>query len=91
MLGLKERVMRKNSILSRRMGGQAIFLCLLGLLLNADVQAQIYRPGSIVTNFTVYARRAWVTPAGRLVNPGFPITLSDFAGHVVFFEFFDPT
>jgi hypothetical protein len=53
--------------------------------------ARPYEVGDIVTNFTVYTRVKWTSPAGKIFMAGSPIRLSDFAGQIVFFEFFDPT
>jgi len=50
-----------------------------------------YRPGDVLTNFTLYARLPWTNVSGQVFPSNSPIRLSDFAGHVVFFEFFDPT
>jgi len=57
-----------------------------------SIQAQSFQKvGQVVTNFTLYMRRAWTNQTGRAFSPGAPVRLSDFAGTVVFFEFFDPT
>ena len=53
--------------------------------------AAYYQPGQAVTNFTVYTRRSWTDSTGKAFAPGSPIRLSDFAGKVIFVEFFDPT
>ncbi len=85
--------MKTNGLVSRKISGVAALL--LGLAFGADLepaQAQpYYKLGQIVTNFTLYTRRAWTNDAGREFAPGTPLRLSDFAGHIVFFEFFDPT
>jgi len=47
--------------------------------------------GQVVTNFTLYTRNQWTNDAGRIFPEDTPVKLSDFAGHIVFFEFFDPT
>ena len=64
------------------------------MLLSAGIegaQAQYYRVGQVVTNFMVHSRRAWTNSAGKAFAPGSPVRLQDFAGKVVFAEFFDPT
>ena len=68
-------------------------LAILGLLLSLELaHGQYYKAGQIVTNnFTVYARRAFTNLAGQVFQSGFPVRLADFAGYVVFVEFFDPT
>lgn len=67
-------------------------LCALACLTGLESPgAQYYQVGQIVTNFTVYTRLLWTSPSGQVFNPGSPMCLSDFAGHVVFIEFFDPT
>lgn len=53
--------------------------------------AAYYQPGQVVTNFTVYTRRSWTDSSGKTFAPGSPMRLSDFAGKVIFVEFFDPT
>ena len=70
------------------------YLCVLLLSLTAGLlssSALPYQVGDIVTNFTVYTRVKWTSPAGKIFMAGSPIRLSDFAGQIVFFEFFDPT
>ena len=54
-------------------------------------QAAFYQPGQVVTNFAIYTRRAWTDSTGKAFVPGSPIRLSDFAGKIIFVEFFDPT
>jgi hypothetical protein len=68
-------------------------LCLLLTLVGGvfPSEAAYYQAGQVVTNFTIYTRRAWSDSAGRTFAPGAPIRLSDFAGKVIFVEFFDPT
>lgn len=77
--------MRKSGIL-------AALLLVLALQLGVEsARAQLYQVGQVVNNFTLYARRPWTNLAGRVFNPGAPLQLTDMAGYVVFFEFFDPT
>ena len=57
-----------------------------------SVRAQnLQNVGQIVTNFSLYTRNQWTNDAGHIFPEDTPVKLSDFAGHVVFFEFFDPT
>jgi hypothetical protein len=69
----------------------AIGLLLLIASASQSAYAQYYRVGQIVTNFTVHSRRAWTNSVGKAFVPGSPVRLEDFAGKVVFAEFFDPT
>jgi hypothetical protein len=82
----------KTHGLARILGLAALFLG-LGLNRGLDaVQAQpYYKVGDTVTNFTLYTRRQWTNQTGRVFVPGTPLQLSDFAGSIVFLEFFDPT
>lgn len=72
----------------------ALHSCVLMLSFTAGLfpcGARTYEVGDIVTNFTIYTRTKWTSPAGKIFTPGSPIRLSDFAGQIVFLEFFDPT
>jgi thiol-disulfide isomerase/thioredoxin len=51
-------------------------------------QAATYRVGDIVTNFTLVARRPFTRADGTPVPAGARVHLSDFAGRVVFLEWF---
>lgn len=53
-----------------------------------SAQAATYRVGDIVTNFTFVARRQFTRPDGTVVAPGGTVRLSDFAGRIVFLEWF---
>ena len=78
--------------LAKIFGLAALFLN-LGLLdecESAPVQPY-YKVGDTIPNFTLYTRRQWTNETGRVFMPGTPLRLSDFAGSIVFFEFFDPT
>jgi hypothetical protein len=52
--------------------------------------AATYIPGDVVEDFSFVTRRDWVTDLGQLVPAGAPLRLSDFAGKIVFIQFFDP-
>lgn len=52
------------------------------------VQAATYRVGDVVTNFTFVARRQFTRPDGTTAPAGSTVALSDFAGRVVFLEWF---
>ena len=76
----------------RRHGTLLVLLAALAFLPNINTaQADLYRAGQIVSNFTVYARLPFTNMAGRVFSPGMPVRLTDLAGYVVFAEFFDPT
>lgn len=51
-------------------------------------QAAIYKVGDIVGDFTLYARRPVTNDLGQVTPIGSPVRLSDFAGKIVFIEFF---
>jgi thiol-disulfide isomerase/thioredoxin len=50
--------------------------------------AATYRVGDVATNFTFVARRAFTRPDGTAVPAGATVRLQDFAGRVVFLEWF---
>ena len=50
--------------------------------------AATYQVGNVVTNFTLVARRQFTRPDGTLAPAGSTVRLSDFAGRVVFLEWF---
>ena len=52
--------------------------------------AATYQPGDVVTDFSFVNRRDWINDLGQLVPAGVPLRLSDFAGKIVFIQFFDP-
>ena len=85
--------MKTNGLISRRPPGVAALLLALAFVTALEsVCAQTnYQVGQTVTNFSLYTRRQWTNEAGRVFSPGTPMRLSDFAGQIVFFEFFDPT
>ena len=71
--------------------GKIFGITMLLLSLQSTV-AQVYQnAGQILTNFTLYTRNQWTNDAGRIFPEDTPVRLSDFAGQIVFFEFFDPT
>lgn len=51
-------------------------------------QAATYRVGDVVTNFTFIARRQFTRPDGTIASAGSAVRLSDFAGRIVFLEWF---
>ena len=51
-------------------------------------QAATYRVGDVVTNFTFVARREFTRPDGTIAPVGSTVRLSDFAGRIVFLEWF---
>jgi len=73
----------------RRLFVGVLLLALLGGLL--PVQARNYVVGDIISNFAIYTRRPWTNSVGKAFAPGSQIQLSDFAGKIIFLEFFDPT
>jgi hypothetical protein len=65
----------------------AVGLCLL--LTAAAASGASFQVGQVVSNFLVYARPSWTNSMGFADNA--PIRLDDFAGKILFLEFFDPT
>lgn len=64
-------------------------LLTLALTPGSDLaNAATYRVGDVVTNFTFVARRQFTRPDGTLAPAGSTVRLSDFAGRVVFLEWF---
>ena len=55
---------------------------------NQLANAATYQVGNVVTNFTLVARRQFTRPDGTLAPAGSTVRLSDFAGRVVFLEWF---
>jgi hypothetical protein len=66
-----------------------LLIALLGGLFPSE--ARNYVAGDIITNFAIYTRRPWTNSVGKAFAPGSQIKLSDFAGKIIFLEFFDPT
>jgi hypothetical protein len=56
--------------------------------LGSSSQAAIYKVGDIVSDFTLYARRPITNDLGQVTPAGSPVHLTDFAGKIVFIEFF---
>lgn len=54
----------------------------------ANLSAATYQVGDIVTNFTLIARHQFSNDAGQVFDANAPVQLSDFAGKIVFVEFF---
>jgi hypothetical protein len=63
-------------------------LALVLLLSVPKLSAATYQVGNIVSNFTLIARHAFTNDAGRVFASNAPVQLHDFAGRIVFFEFF---
>jgi len=62
---------------------------LIVLLLPAwKLSAATYQVGNIVSNFTLIVRHPFTNDAGRVFASNAPVQLHDFAGKIVFFEFF---
>jgi hypothetical protein len=61
----------------------------LALLLSvAKLSAATYQVGNIVSNFTLIARHPLTNDAGRIFASNAPVQLHDFAGKIIFVEFF---
>ena len=82
--------MRSNGLVFGRAARVGLWIALLSMILIGDpVRAAYYQVGDVITNFTLYARPAWTNSGG--FAPNAPVRLSDFAGRIIFVEFFDPT
>lgn len=66
----------------------SLLLCLATLAPLAPATAATYRVGDTVTNFTLTARHAFTRSDGTAVPAGAPVQLHDFAGSIVFLEWF---
>src|SRR5437867_1218604 len=80
-----------NNILVTRLFRNCARTFLLTLVVTQGgqfAQAATYSVGDIVTNFTLVARRPFTRPDGTPVPAGATVRLSDFAGRVVFLEWF---
>ncbi len=65
-----------------------LLAALLPLALSDRAGAAVYEEGDVVGDFTLMTRRAWTNDAGQTIAAGSPVRLSDFAGKIVFLEFF---
>ena len=81
--------MKANGFVIRSRGGLVLYLWLALAGGVCSSQAAYYQVGQVVTNFLVYARENWTNSAG--FPDVAPMRLQDFAGKIIFVEFFDPT
>jgi len=82
--------MKANGDLIERKTISALWLILLAFASGVSpLQGAYYQPGQVVTNFTLYARPSWTNSAGFPEDA--PMRLRDFAGKIIFVDFFDPT
>lgn len=65
-----------------------LFAAIALLLSLASLSAATYQVGNIVSNFTLVARHAYTNDAGPVFASNAPVQLHDFAGKIVFIEFF---
>ena len=80
----------KNSLASHliKKFTRAFLLAFAISQINDTASAALYAPGDIVTNLTFYARRSFTRPDGTFVSAGSQVKIKDFAGRVVFLEWF---
>ena len=78
----------KTSITLRRTHSRWFWLALALITFTDLAPAATYQVGNIVTNFTMSARRAFTRPDGTTVPIGGAVNLRDFAGRIVFLEWF---
>ena len=74
--------------LLRRAAWLGLFASTFLVGLGSSSQAATYKVGDIVSNFTLYARRPITNDLGQVTPTGSPVRLADFAGKIVFIEFF---
>lgn len=67
---------------------RCILVAVLWLAAIDSAPAATYRVGETVTNFTFVARKPFTRPDGTAVAAGSPVNLTDFAGRIVFLEWF---
>jgi hypothetical protein len=77
-----------NRLLFRSAPIALAWLCLLFSIGGLSARAATYNEEDVVSDFTLYARRAFTNDAGAVMPAGSPVRLSDFAGKIVFMEFF---
>jgi thiol-disulfide isomerase/thioredoxin len=65
-----------------------LLLALAGTFLGELPARAVYQVGQTVTNFSFIARRQFTRPDGSVAPAGSRVYLRDFAGRVVFFEWF---
>jgi thiol-disulfide isomerase/thioredoxin len=80
----------KNTFISgfAKMPRVAALLALALAQAGERANAATYRVGDTVTNFTFVARQSFTRPDGAVVPAGSSVHLSDFAGRIVFLEWF---
>jgi len=66
----------------------ALLLALACALGSETTNAALYQVGNTVTNLTFIARREFTRPDGVIVPAGAQAKVQDFAGHIVFIEWF---
>jgi thiol-disulfide isomerase/thioredoxin len=66
----------------------ALLLAAACCLAAPSAGAATYQVGQTVTNFSLVARRSFTRPDGTLVPAGSTVRLADFAGRIVFLEWF---
>src|SRR5256885_510201 len=83
--------MKTNGFLVRQAAGMAALL-IGGLAVFLEpLSAPAFNTSQMLSNFVVYPRRPWTNEAGRVFSNKQPVRLTDFAGAIVLFDFFDPT
>lgn len=80
-------LLMNSPLLPLRWTRQWLFALTL-LMIVETVPAATYRVGDTVTNFTFVARKPFTRPDGTAVPAGGPVNLTDFAGRIVFLEWF---
>jgi thiol-disulfide isomerase/thioredoxin len=68
--------------------GATLLLALAITLGSETADAALYQVGDTVTNLTFTARRQFTRPDGVIVPAGAQAKIQDFAGHIVFIEWF---
>ena len=78
----------QTNITPRRTFSRWLWLALALITFAEFASAATYQVGNVVTNFTMAARRAFTRPDGTTVPVGGAVNLRDFAGRIVFLEWF---
>lgn len=80
----------KNSLASHliKKFTRVLLIAFAVMQFNDTASAALYAPGDIVTNLTFYARRSFTRPDGTFVPAGSQVKVKDFAGRVVFLDWF---
>ena len=80
--------MKTNCLIRLLKNWQLPLLLALAILSGTQKAAALYQTGDVVTNFSFIARQSFTRPDGTVVPAGARTYIKDFAGRVVFLEWF---